>query len=156
MGKTDSRDLIWDVFRGIAALMVIFHHYTRRYDILFGHVEPWPIQLDFSLGAWGVCVFFILTGFFIIPSLSNSSSIGAYYRKRIVRLYSSYIPCVIITWFLMSIAPPMGVRNVNFFSFIGNLTMFQTFLGIPNVDGAYWTLAVQLIFYIVSAIFFSC
>lgn len=152
---TDSRNIIWDVFRGTGAIMVLFHHYTNRYDTLFGHKETWPISLPFSLGAWGVCVFFVLTGFFLIPSLDSSPSLGAYYKKRVVRLYSSYIPCVIITWLLMTFTPPLGNRNVSFISFLGNLTMFQHFLGLPNVDGAYWTLAVQLIVYItIGAIFF--
>ena len=152
---TDSRNLVWDVFRGAGALMVLFHHYTKRYDTLFGHIETWPISFPFDLGAWGVCVFFVLTGFFLIPSLASSPSLGTYYKKRVIRLYSSYIPCVIITWLLMTYAPPLGNRNVSFISFLGNLTMFQLFLGLPNVDGAYWTLAVQLIVYItIGAIFF--
>ena len=152
---TDSRNIVWDVFRGAGALMVLFHHYTNRYDTLFGHTETWPLSLPFSLGAWGVCVFFILTGFFLIPSLASSPSLSAYYKKRVIRLYSSYIPCVIITWLLMTYTPPLGNRNVSFVSFLGNLTMFQGFLGLPNVDGAYWTLAVQLIVYIaIGAIFF--
>lgn len=155
MNKNDSRNLVWDVFRGIGALMVLFHHYTKRYDALFGHAEPWPVKSSFDLGAWGVCVFFVLTGFFLIPSLTSSPNLGTYYKKRIVRLYPSYIPCVIITYLLMACAPPLGNRNVNFVSFLGNLTMFQRFLGLPNVDGAYWTLAVQLVVYIaIGAIFF--
>ena len=55
----------------------------------------------------------------------------------------------------MTCAPPLGNRNVGFIAFLGNLTMFQHFLGLPNVDGAYWTLAVQLVVYIaIGAIFF--
>lgn len=151
---TDSRNFIWDVFRGAGVLMVLFHHYTNRYDTLFGHTEAWPISLSHGLGAWGVCLFFILTGFFLIPSLVSSPSLSAYYKKRVVRLYPSYIPCVIITWLLMTFAPPLGSRNVSFISFLGNLTMFQNFIGLPNVDGAYWTLAVQLIVYISIGAFF--
>lgn len=155
MNKNDSRNLVWDVFRGIGALLVLFHHYTKRYEILFVHTEPWPVKSSFDLGAWGVCVFFVLTGFFLIPSLVSSRSLGSYYKKRIVRLYPSYIPCVIITYLLMTCAPPLGNRNVGFIAFLGNLTMFQLFLGLPNVDGAYWTLAVQLVVYIaIGAIFF--
>lgn len=152
--KIDSRNLIWDVFRGIGAFMVLFHHYTKRYDALFEHVEPWPVKSSFDLGAWGVCIFFVLTGLFLIPSLISSPNLGTYYKKRIVRLYPSYIPCVIITWLLMLCAPPLGNRNVNFVAFLGNLTMFQRFLGLPDVDGAYWTLAVQIIVYILIGAFF--
>ncbi len=134
--------------------MVLFHHYTKRYDALFGHVETWPVKSSFDLGAWGVCVFFVLTGLFLIPSLMSSPDLGTYYKKRVVRLYPSYIPCVIITWLLMLCAPPLGNRNVSFVAFLGNLTMFQRSLGLPNVNSASWTLAVQLIVYILIGAFF--
>lgn len=155
MEKTNSRNLIWDVIRGIGALLVLFHHYTRRYDTLFGHIDTWPVQSAFNLGSWGVCIFFVLTGLFLIPSIYSSRTIGVYYKKRIIRLYPSYIPCVLITWIIMSCVSSIGDRNVGFFQMLGNLTMFQGFLGIPHVDGAYWTLAVQIIVYIIiGALFF--
>ena len=154
MSNRDSRNLIWDVFRGVAAIMVLLHHYTKRYDLLFGHVKPWTIRSSFDLGSWGVCVFFVLTGFFLLPSLLSSPDLGTYYKKRIIRLYPSYIPCVVLTWLLMMCTPPLGTRNVGLVAFLGNLTMFQSFLGFPNVDGAYWTLAVQLIIYITVGVLF--
>lgn len=55
----------------------------------------------------------------------------------------------------MSCVPSIGGRNVGFFQMLRNLTMFQGFLGLPHVDGAYWTLAVQIIVYIIiGALFF--
>ena len=39
-----QKNNIWEIFRGFAALSVMFHHYTDRYDIVFGHVGDWPIQ----------------------------------------------------------------------------------------------------------------
>lgn len=155
MRATTPRNLVWDVFRGVAALMVMFHHYTRRYDLLFVHVKTWPIMCSYDLGSWGVCVFFVLTGFFLIPSLNSSPDLWTYYKKRVIRLYPCYIPCVIITWLIMYFAQPLGTRNVSFVAFLGNLTMLQSFIGLPNVDGAYWTLAVQLIVYLlIGALFF--
>ena len=150
----NQRIVFFDSIRGLAALMVMFHHYTKRYDSLFGHIVEWPIMSSYDLGAWGVNIFFILTGIFLIPSLISSDSIWYYFKKRAIRLYSSYVPCVVITMLLMTFAPPLGDRNVSFLQFLVNLTMFQTFLGVPNVDGAYWTLSVQLIFWCVVAVAF--
>lgn len=48
-------------------------------------------------------------------------------------------------WFL---PPPISSRELSFGDFVANLTMFQSYLGYNHVDGAYWTLAVQLIVYI--------
>ena len=39
-------------------------------------------------------------------------------------------------------------RNVSWSDFVANLTMFQSYLEFRHVDGAYWTLSVQLLVYI--------
>ena len=138
---------IWEIFRGIAALLVIFHHYTERYDVAFGHVENWSIQSIYG-GQFGVCMFFIFTGMFLMPSLDKSKNFGVYLKKRALRLYPYYIPCVIVTFICMKITPPLFGREVSWGDFFANLTMFQSYLSFRNVDGAYWTLAVQLMVYI--------
>ena len=94
----------WEIFRGIAALMVMFHHYTERYEGVIGHVDIWPIQSLYG-GQFGVCMFFIFTGMFLIPSMNKSSNYSSYLIKRANRLYPYYIPCVIITYICMIFTP---------------------------------------------------
>ena len=142
-----QKNNIWEIFRGIAALLVMFHHYTERYDGAFGHVEDWPVQSVYG-GQFGVCMFFIFTGMFLMPSLMKADNFGSYLKKRALRLYPYYIPCVIITFLCMSITPPLTDRYASWGDFVANLTMFQSYFGFRHVDGAYWTLSVQLMVYI--------
>ena len=145
-----QKNNIWEVFRGIAALLVMFHHYTERYDSVVGHLGNWPVQSLYG-GQFGVCMFFIFTGMFLMPSLIKSENYAKYLIKRANRLYPYYIPCVIITYVCMVSTPPhhpLSSRVSSFGDFVVNLTMFQSYLGYNHVDGAYWTLAVQLIVYI--------
>lgn len=149
-----QKNNIWEMFRGIAAISVMFHHYTERYDSLFGHISDWPLQSLYG-GQYGVCMFFIFTGMFLMPSLIKCDNFGLYLKKRALRLYPYYIPCVIITFVCMLIAPPLPGRETSLCDFIANLTMFQSYIGFRHVDGAYWTLAVQLLVYILmGSIFF--
>lgn len=149
-----QKNNIWEVFRGVAALLVMFHHYTERYDGAFGHLADWPVQSLYG-GQFGVCMFFIFTGMFLLPSMMRSRNYLVYLKKRALRLYPYYIPCVIITFLCMKFTPPLSGRETTLGDFIANLTMFQSYLGFKNVDGAYWTLSVQLLVYLImGGIFF--
>lgn len=151
-----KRNGIWDLLRALAALLVMFHHYTANYDIYFGHVQSWPLRSDYG-GMLGVCLFFILTGFFLVPSLEHSANIIQYAKKRFIRLYPSYWICLIITFCIILLFPLEG-RNTGVKEFVINFTMLQSYLGVENVDGAYWTLGVQIYIYIVFSLlyFFVC
>lgn len=37
---------------------------------------------------------------------------------------------------------------------LANMTMFQTFLGVPNFSGLYWTLTMEMIFYLLCSVLF--
>ena len=91
----------------------------------------------------GVCMFFILTGYFLIPSLEHCRNIIDDAKKRFVRLYPSYWACLVIT-FVVVILFPLEGRTFGLKDFIVNITMLQSYLGVENIDGAYWTLGVQI------------
>lgn len=136
-----------DALRGLAALSVILYHYTTRYEGLFDHKNP--SYFDFSYGFLGVQLFFMISGFVIFMTITRAKNVSEFAKKRAIRLYPSYIVAVIIT-FVSVKAYGLEGREVSFFEGILNLTMFQGFLPgvINNVDGVYWSLAVELIFYI--------
>ena len=138
---------IWEIFRGVAAFLVMFHHYTERYDGVIGHLDDWPVQSLYG-GQIGVCMFFIFTGMFLMPSLVRSGNYLTYLKKKAIRLYPYYIPCVIITFICLKITPPIMGRESSWGDLFANLTMFQSFIGYNHIDGVYWTLSVQLLVYI--------
>ena len=42
--------------------------------------------------------------------------------------------------------PELG-KSVSFWQALGNGLMFHGLLGVPHIDGVYWTLEVELLFY---------
>lgn len=133
-----------DALRGIAALMVVLFHYTFR----AGHVlaAAQPIAHGFSLGHYGVQLFFAISGFVILMTLERTEATADFVISRFARLYPAYWFAVILTTLGVSalganeLAQPAGIV-------FANLTMLHGFLYLPAVDGAYWSLTIELAFY---------
>lgn len=108
-----------DGLRGIAALIVVFHHvllvspaflegYLGRADL-----EPWVAILYHSplhvlhAGREAVFVFFILSGFVLaLPAMQGGGfSWAAYYPKRIIRLYVPVVASVGFTLLTIVLVP---------------------------------------------------
>lgn len=144
--NNNRRLLELDALRGLAALAVVFFHYTTRYDQLFGHEKL--NYIDFSYGHYGVNLFFMISGFVIFMTLKRIGNVKEFISKRALRLYPAYIIAVVITYICVKLYGLEG-REVSLSQAIVNLTMFQGHVGIPHVDGAYWSLTVELTFYII-------
>lgn len=139
-------ELNW--IRGLSALFIVLYHYTTQYQSSIGHLDNWPVMVPWGCGA--VNVFFLLTGFFTIYTLKMGSSSIQFVWKRVKRLYPAYWICIVITSVIMALFLPEYLRDIK--TIIVNLTMLQNFVGVTNVDGVYWTLSYELIFYFYVAV----
>jgi peptidoglycan/LPS O-acetylase OafA/YrhL len=133
--KNSGRISIIDSFRGIAALSVIFFHVFNR----LGYNQV-------NFGLTGVDLFFMISGFVIFLSLSKSDSWKVFVAGRIARLYPVYWTCVTITAILIFLQT--GAGNGLLKNYLFNLTMFQNYFKVPHLDFPYWTLIVEMQFYI--------
>lgn len=133
-----------DGLRGLAALSVVFFHFTLRYGQLFG--APDGLWFDFPRGDYGVHLFFMLSGFVIFMTLDRTRSARDFIVARIARLYPAYWAAMLLTFAVVAIAglpgQEVGVRDL-----LVNFTMIQSLLDVPHVDGAYWSLQAELLFY---------
>jgi peptidoglycan/LPS O-acetylase OafA/YrhL len=144
--KIKTRFLELDVLRGIAAFSVVLFHYTSQYSTLFKHSPD--LHFYFGSGRHGVELFFIISGFVILMSLENTKRGLDFIVGRFSRLYPAYWVSIIITFLVVQISKLPGI-DVNIFEALFNLTMIQSFFNIPNMDDVYWTLKVELCFYLV-------
>lgn len=139
-----------DSLRGIAALSVMLGHYTFGYNLLYHHHAS--SYFEFSLGHYGVELFFIISGFVIYMTLEK-----VHHRpfdfiiSRFSRLYPAYWVAVTLT-FLVVYFHPLPDWNISLKEYFLNLTMLQgriNELGIPvnPIDVVYWTLIIELHFY---------
>jgi peptidoglycan/LPS O-acetylase OafA/YrhL len=150
--KSGERLLFLDCIRGIAALSVVFEHAG---DSLYPQCR-WFTHNMFSFGKFGVAAFFLTSGFVIPLSLERGGTLKRFWISRFFRLYPLYwfsLAVVLSLYFLGPSSPATSfysdhlTRNA-----LVNLTMFQEFVGIPDAQGLYYTLAMEMVFYI----FFSC
>lgn len=143
-----NRFLELDALRGIAALMVVFFHFTMGLD---------DYNTFFRLGTTGVDLFFIISGFVIFFSINKASKAKDFIINRISRLYPTYWACVTFTFiFIGTVAllnKTFGTEHL-FLKYIANLTMFQFYLDTPDLDGPYWTMIIEMLFYISILIFY--
>ena len=139
-----------DALRGIAAMVVVLYHYIVFYDEKFGHLKENYIDI-LSFGHYGVQLFFIISGFVIYMSVLKVKSTSDFLTKRAIRLYPTYIFAIIVTAFIVGLSSVDTLKTGVVDTFI-NMTMFQDFFGIKNVDGVYWSLRVELTFYLLMAL----
>lgn len=133
-----------DSLRAIAALSVVAFHYTTRYDQRFMHTSP--LDLEFPLGAMGVPLFFAISGFVIFMTIDRVRRPMDFVVWRFSRLFPAYWAAVALTWITVRLAHLPGY-DLSPWEALANLTMLQSFFSIDHVDGVYWSLEVELIFY---------
>ena len=154
LAKKQNRFIQIDALRGIAAVVVVLHHYLFIYGRDFNRQQLLP-QV-FEHGYFGVELFFIISGFVIYYSISKSASIKTFLLKRAIRLYPIYWICLIITFVAIQIFPLSVSRNTNFKEALLGLTMFNgLFKGVKSVDPSYWSLLIEWFFYIMIAVVFA-
>jgi peptidoglycan/LPS O-acetylase OafA/YrhL len=130
-----------DSLRGLAALMVVIFHYT---------VERPTANSLFRLGSTGVDLFFIISGFVIFMSISKVKNSLDFVINRTTRLYPTYWASVTFSFIiltLISIFKNDSNFHIEWLRYLGNMTMFQFYLKVQNLEGAYWTMIIEMIFY---------
>lgn len=130
--------------RGIGALCVLIFHYSTRFHELFPQAAHVPFS--FPGGNYRVLLFFTISGFAIFFTLDRIGSVADFFINRFARLYPAYLVAMMLTLSIEYLAQATQLL-VGPFAILANLTMLQGFAFIPEVDGAYWTLNIEIAFY---------
>jgi len=138
-----------DALRGLGALAVVLFHYTTRFPDMFPDASHVGVRLDG--GHYGVLLFFALSGFSIFFSLAHVRAAGDFAAARFARLFPAYWAAMAVTLTVQAVADVPQFR-VSVMDALVNITMLQSYAKVANVDGAYWTLAVELAFYTCMAV----
>ena len=140
-----------DVIRFFAALCVMLFHlsfydWASKYSLvgqMLAHATSFPQAAPYTSFGWvGVEIFFVISGFVIANSANNSSPI-AFIKSRVLRLYPAAWICVFFTLAAWLLVGEVTVRHLTM-EFLRSITLW--IFG-PWVDGVYWSLAVELVFY---------
>ncbi|MCV2420635.1 acyltransferase family protein [Paucibacter sp. DJ2R-2] len=134
-----------DALRGLAALAVVLFHYTTQHQKLFAPASSASFAVPW--GHLGVNLFFIISGFVIFMTLDRCRQPMDFVVSRFSRLFPSYWLAIALTFTVVSIFGLPG-KEVSAWQAAANLLMLHGFAHIPHVDGVYWTLEVEMLFYI--------
>lgn len=147
-----------DSIRGLAALAVIYFHvaevaYQNGFSLSWESLIFKVFTEYADLGKIAVVVFFAISGFVIPFSLlkPQATPLRNFAISRFFRLYPAYWLSLFLALLVFAL-----LRNQYFGDeqILANITMLQQFLGQPNVMGVYWTLQIEIIFYVMSAAMF--
>lgn len=127
--------------RGFLSLLIVFHHLSQRFSILF---FGYPIFQN--IGFLIVGIFFFYSGYGLIYSyLYKKDYMKSFISKR---FFSLYLALMLITFFTILLQIGMG-ESVSFLTFIRQI------FGVSLVHGTYWYIWILLLFYIVFYLLFS-
>jgi peptidoglycan/LPS O-acetylase OafA/YrhL len=140
MVNTSKRLLELDSLRGIAAIMVVLFHVTGGIYL-------------FQLGMMGVELFFLISGFVIFMTLEKIKSSKDFIISRVIRLYPAYWICVSLTALIIVVS--IGAGKGFGFQYLTNMTMFQIYFRQGDIDGSYWTLSIEMMFYIFMLVIYN-
>lgn len=134
--------------RGIAALAVVgFHYLHKGPKESWMHVSHRPFLADIAqYGYLGVHLFFMISGYVILMTAQDVTLRG-FLASRISRLAPALWICVLLTALIEWSVPDSPFRPEGLGQILANLTMFPGLFGHQPIDGAYWSLAVELTFY---------
>jgi len=162
-----ERFLYIDFLRALAAMLVIYQHTVEfammpQAGISFDATESALASFftkQFGVGEIGVCIFLMVSGFVVPFSLSTyrTEPVKTFVIHRIFRLYPAYwlsaiLGIVFVYW---RFGASQGGKDMDWSLFVVNLTMFQAFFDVDNIMGSYWTLSLELFFYLSCIYLFS-
>ena len=150
-----------DSFRFLAILSVLLYHFTIEwkdqtpYGNYFGHL--------FKYGYLGVEFFFVISGFVISYTLEGTDSFSSFWKNRFIRLFPPLLACTMITYGVAGLLDsnllfPNAHKTRNFLPTF-TLTNPSIWSSLTHshfawINGSYWSLWVEIQFYILSSILY--
>ena len=145
----DGKRLIrLDSLRFVAAIAVVFFHFAFRGaaagDMPVLDLPTWLVEAS-KYSYLGVNLFFMISGFVIAFSAEGRSPID-FGAARLARLYPSYIAAMTLT-FLVTLFFGAPLFSTSIAQYLANFSMLAPAFGQGLMDGAYWSIVLEIIFY---------
>ena len=145
----EEKSVIWSIqyLRGVAALMVVWHHAKAQLPGL-------TVQFPSGFGAAGVALFFVISGFImLVTAAKNQQSTLQFWMRRIKRVVPLY-------WLLTLLMVVLWLVKPSFFKSltVSWATLIQSLLFVPHFSASFpdrewpllvpgWSLNYELFFY---------
>jgi peptidoglycan/LPS O-acetylase OafA/YrhL len=144
-----TRLLNLDILRLVSAVMVLLFHYGFRMRISgegggIGFPELAPVAIWFDAG---LLIFFTISGYVIAMSAEDRPAYE-FAAGRFARLWPTFVFCATITAIVLTILPVPTLEQPTLLQWLAHIVIVSRVLGQPFLDGAYWTIVYEIIFYV--------
>lgn len=151
-----------DSLRALAVASVVFYHYfwfwtpAGNGNPLIAYGDAFAHLPVLSIGYLGVNLFFVISGFVILLTLERTKGLKEFFLRRTVRLWPPLLIFGTATFLIVSAFGPQELR-VGWWEYVLSLIVLPPqhvamLMGGGDwkwLDGAYWSLWVEVKFYIV-------
>jgi peptidoglycan/LPS O-acetylase OafA/YrhL len=139
-----------DAARGVAALGVFVNHLFSQNIV--PRPDKLPVHFLSDAGAFGVDLFYVLSGYFIIGLVLRPATWepARFWRARLTRIYPAYLVSIAVTILVKALTAKYDFDSFQLSSLLLHLLMLHHFIyGIGgSINGTYWTLGVEFPYYL--------
>jgi len=144
-------------YRGLCAALVFIYHVGSAGVIELPHGDRASDGLSYvwSSLAYGVEMFFMISGFVILGSLLRHASVGQFLKDRFTRIFSAWVPA------LVAVTVVCGALNMKMLAdlsllerlglFVVNLLLLPPIVPLPMIHFGSWSLSYEWMFYFAAA-----
>jgi peptidoglycan/LPS O-acetylase OafA/YrhL len=157
VGSTEQHKLQnVQVLRGAAAMAVVLYHLGLNRRVNFPPILP----VITSYGKFGVPAFFVLSGFILPWSMRRAGyqigDFGRFILKRFLRLDPAYLCSILLSIAFIKAAARNGGNPapITVLQVLAHLGYLNVFVGAVWLNPVYWTLAIEMQFYLLIALLF--
>ena len=163
---TKGRLTAIDALRGIASMCVILPHFVGFFaGLAAGGFQVGKVMMDLGeYGHWGVDIFFVVSGFVIaFTTLGRPlgwNGVSSFMLRRLTRLAPPYWVSILLMLGVLCLQAIFGAKPHRLGAawsllatqapLVGaHLFYLQDLLGLTNLNAVYWTLCIEVQFYLV-------
>lgn len=145
-----------DGFRGIAILLVVLFHSFSRWPTIVPYGNRFGDFFIFKNGFLGVQLFFLISGFVILMTLEKCTSLKQFLIRRWLRLFPAMLIATILVFSTALLLPERPAGTPHFKDIFSGLLFIEPWLlslithhNFGLIEGAFWSLFVEVKFYII-------
>jgi peptidoglycan/LPS O-acetylase OafA/YrhL len=161
---SDDRKNNFGVLRLLFANLVVYYH---SYFLIDGDAHRdifHKVPGAMPVGTLAVAGFFLISGYLVVKSYTNSVSVKDYLVKRFLRIWPGYAVAFLIS---LLVVAPLGGAKLADINVLRNVSCFLTFqapcidrvfygLSVEKVNGSLWTISYEVRCYVLVILLGAC
>jgi peptidoglycan/LPS O-acetylase OafA/YrhL len=144
-------------YRGLCATLVFVYHLGAAGVIALPHGDAVSDSFTFlwSSLAYGVEMFFMISGFVILGSLLRHASVAEFLKDRFIRIFSAWVPALLAVTVVCSALNMKMLADLSLLERLGifaaNLLLLPPLVPLPLIHFGSWSLTYEWVFYFSAA-----